>query len=403
MTQQNKGHGRGKQTKSQRRDDQERKRDGRAIKSAYRKQKKDQSYLADDENFAGFATQLQTIGLQLRDIPGDGNCLFRALGDQLEGHGRNHLRHRDDTVQYIIDHRQLFEPFVEDDVPFDRHVCNLRKSGTYAGNDAIVAFARLKELTVVIHQLNAPVFKVSGNDKPGSRELHIAYHNGDHYSSVRKLCDNTGEATNFKTASAAYSGSAGCQYSKKKSKTKSDASSDGACGGPSDLCNGEVDDVELNIMQIIELTGCQDVNLVRESLQDHFYDVPATVDFIMALLASTDHQQDDASLSKSESGGLWDADGTGSRIFGDASPSDSSKNKQNPNKGKTQGNTGTKGRKNELRLTNAQRKKQNRMEKKERQSERHKQRLRGGASQASQNTDDDDNALVVDGLQSLRI
>lgn len=49
------------------------------------------------------------------------NCLFRALGDQLEGHSRNHLRHRQETVDYMIKQREDFEPFVEDDVPFDKH------------------------------------------------------------------------------------------------------------------------------------------------------------------------------------------------------------------------------------------------------------------------------------------
>lgn len=47
--------------------------------------------------------------------------MFRALGDQLEGHSRNHLRHRQDTVQFMVRQRADFEPFVEDDVPFDKH------------------------------------------------------------------------------------------------------------------------------------------------------------------------------------------------------------------------------------------------------------------------------------------
>lgn len=49
------------------------------------------------------------------------NCLFRALGDQLEGHSRGHLRLRQETVQYMMSHQQDFEPFVEDDVPFAQH------------------------------------------------------------------------------------------------------------------------------------------------------------------------------------------------------------------------------------------------------------------------------------------
>lgn len=49
------------------------------------------------------------------------NCLFRALGDQMEGHMGNHHRHRQDTVDYMQDHREDFQPFVEDDVPFEKH------------------------------------------------------------------------------------------------------------------------------------------------------------------------------------------------------------------------------------------------------------------------------------------
>lgn len=44
---------------------------------------------------------------------------FRALGDQLDGHTGNHLKHRLDTVRYMINHRGHFEPFI--DVPFDRY------------------------------------------------------------------------------------------------------------------------------------------------------------------------------------------------------------------------------------------------------------------------------------------
>lgn len=58
------------------------------------------------------------------------NCLFRALGDQLEGHSRGHLRLRQETVQYMMSHRQDFEPFVEDDVPFAQHCKKITQWGT---------------------------------------------------------------------------------------------------------------------------------------------------------------------------------------------------------------------------------------------------------------------------------
>ena len=57
--------------------------------------------------------------------------------------------------------RDDFEPFVEDDISFDDHLSSLSEQGTFGGNDAIVAWARLHQCTVVIHQLNKPLWQVS--------------------------------------------------------------------------------------------------------------------------------------------------------------------------------------------------------------------------------------------------
>ncbi|KAJ8260228.1 hypothetical protein GJAV_G00178560 [Gymnothorax javanicus] len=143
------------------------------------------------EEFVSLTNQLQALGLKLREVPGDGNCLFRALGDQLEGHSRGHLRLRQETVQYMQAHRQDFEPFVEDEIPFTEYLSNLSQQGTFAGNDAIVAFARSHQLRVIIHQLNTPMWEINGSDKSAAHELHIAYRYGDHYDSVRLIGDNS--------------------------------------------------------------------------------------------------------------------------------------------------------------------------------------------------------------------
>lgn len=181
----------GKPIKGNRKYELERKRDERAARRALAKDKKNRPPGDDGEEFVSFSNQLQALGLKLREVPGDGNCLFRALGDQLEGHSRGHLHLRQETVHYMRTHRNDFEPFVEDDVPFEKHLTNLSQQGTFAGNDAIVAFARSQQLKVVIHQLNAPLWEINGTEKPSCRELHIAYRYGDHYDSVRKTGDNS--------------------------------------------------------------------------------------------------------------------------------------------------------------------------------------------------------------------
>ena len=91
---------------------------------------------------------------------------------------QEHLGHREAVVRYMRKHRWVvislkhpvsnffsvfrddFEPFVEDDISFDDHLSSLSEQGTFGGNDAIVAWARLHQCTVVIHQLNKPLWQV---------------------------------------------------------------------------------------------------------------------------------------------------------------------------------------------------------------------------------------------------
>ena len=49
-----------------------RKREERAARAAYRKEKKAQAYLASDMNFVSFKNQLNSLGLEIKDTPGDG-------------------------------------------------------------------------------------------------------------------------------------------------------------------------------------------------------------------------------------------------------------------------------------------------------------------------------------------
>ena len=82
----------------------------------------------------------------------------------MHGNSDDHLVHRTQVVCYMRQHRDDFEPFVEDDLTFDQHLSSLAENGTFAGNDSIVAFARKHNLTVVIHQLNKPLWQIHGGN-----------------------------------------------------------------------------------------------------------------------------------------------------------------------------------------------------------------------------------------------
>ena len=90
--------------------------------------------------------------------------MFRAIGDQLSGDSNGtHGRLRADIVNYIRQHRDDFEPFLEaedENETFDDYVDDLSKDGVYAGNWALVAASRLLRVNIYIHQINQPIWTI---------------------------------------------------------------------------------------------------------------------------------------------------------------------------------------------------------------------------------------------------
>jgi OTU domain-containing protein 3 len=208
-----------------------------------RSSKKSNSYLAEDLNYKPFTTQLNKLGLQLRDITGDGNCCFRALSDQLEGAEGQHLEYRRRVCQYIRQNRDEFEPFIaalieDDDADnkaekkkpnrrldaFDNYIRNLETPGTYADNGCLVAFARLYQVTINIHQLDLPIWTIQGVN-PSKKNLHLAYHNGEHYSSIRRQGDTSNTPTEINFGSSSRNSSRGTADGQKLQQSRSASSS----------------------------------------------------------------------------------------------------------------------------------------------------------------------------------
>ncbi|XP_032824347.2 OTU domain-containing protein 3 isoform X2 [Petromyzon marinus] len=240
------------------------------------------------DEFKSFSKQLLALGLKIREVAGDGNCLFRALGDQLDGDVGGHLKHREHTVEFMRAHRAHFEPFLEDDVPFERHVANLAKPGTFAGNDAIVAFARSHEVVVVIHQLNAPLWEVRGTDKAGARELHIAYRHGEHYDSVRRVGDNTHCPASLHT--------------KTLSMDEENRNRGGSNHSPSSPARRSERDEQGALQRVKHATGCQNELLVRQSLEDAGFNEDTAIGVVlqtMEALASSAHDEVEKAVTSS--------------------------------------------------------------------------------------------------------
>ncbi|KAJ8319790.1 hypothetical protein KUTeg_001377 [Tegillarca granosa] len=379
-------------TPNNRQDAVSRKKEERAKRDAYRRERKIESYLADDENFPSFSAQLAKIGLQLRDIPGDGNCLFRALGDQLEGHGRNHYKHRFDVANFMMEHRTDFEPFVEDDVPFDRHVNHLKNIGVYAGNDAIVAFARLHQLSVVIHQLGAPFWLIQGCQNPNSntRQLHIAYHNGDHYSSV------------------------GVESEDKQLKNRKHEDNKTVNQGQDGFVRA-VRDTQSIEEEVMLATGCMDIEKIQQELLNSNYDVDIAIATLLQIMEMENGKDDTTSLAShqtSTDSGIW-SDSTGGSGTNGSVTGTPIKHTREASLGESSGygslsscNGGARPKLNmgkQPQLTAKQKKEVKKMEKKKRAEDRHRQKFLGIKPQVPVSDDEDVVTVVAKDVSMMNI
>ncbi|CAM9829515.1 unnamed protein product, partial [Phaeothamnion confervicola] len=99
------------------------------------------AHLTDSQD-KEFTEQMRRLGCQIRFIVGDGNCLFRALADQITGRQSDHTEIRAKVVGYIEEQRELFEAFMEDDEPFGDYVERMRGGGEWGGHQELYAAAQ---------------------------------------------------------------------------------------------------------------------------------------------------------------------------------------------------------------------------------------------------------------------
>ena len=108
--------------------------------------------------------ELAGNGLYPRYVEADGNCMFRALADQLNGSDAEHRRIRAEVCDYISAHRTRFEGFVMD-MDFDDYVARMRDE-LWGDGCALVAFAKIRGVNVIVYSegLGAPPMRIGCND-----------------------------------------------------------------------------------------------------------------------------------------------------------------------------------------------------------------------------------------------
>ena len=95
--------------------------------------------LADPaENTQHLTEQLRALGLYAAPTLGDGNCLFRALSDQLYGTESYHSRLRKDICDWIAEHKERYAPFVDDERGLEVHLQCMRQQGKSRAHQSAV-------------------------------------------------------------------------------------------------------------------------------------------------------------------------------------------------------------------------------------------------------------------------
>ncbi|XWS29806.1 hypothetical protein CRYUN_Cryun24cG0061900 [Craigia yunnanensis] len=79
----------------------------------------------------------------------------------------------------------MFEPFIEDDVPFDEYCQSMEKDGTWAGHMELQAASLVTRRNICIHRNKSPRWYIKNFDDRGARMVHLSYHDEEHYNSVR--------------------------------------------------------------------------------------------------------------------------------------------------------------------------------------------------------------------------
>ncbi len=91
--------------------------------------------------YAGFNKEIEPMRIRLKDVTGDGNCLFRAFADQVDGTENTHMIMREEACKYMVAHQEFFEPFLdeEEDGSFKNYIALMKKNGEWGGHLQIQA------------------------------------------------------------------------------------------------------------------------------------------------------------------------------------------------------------------------------------------------------------------------
>ncbi|XP_030458488.1 OVARIAN TUMOR DOMAIN-containing deubiquitinating enzyme 6 [Syzygium oleosum] len=122
-------------------------------------------------------------GLEVKRMLEDGNCLFRAVADQVYGDSDEHGLVRQMCIDYMEHERDHFSQFVTEN--FTQYCRRKRRDKVYGNNVEIQAFCEIYNRPIHIYSYSTePINIFQGSYNTDTPPIRLSYHHGNHYNSL---------------------------------------------------------------------------------------------------------------------------------------------------------------------------------------------------------------------------
>ncbi|KZV17371.1 OTU domain-containing protein 5-B-like [Dorcoceras hygrometricum] len=138
----------------------------------------------DAEREHQFETEIRLVkGLEVRKMLEDGNCLFRAVADQVYGDSEQYDLVRQMCIDYMERERDHFSQFITEG--FTTYCKRKRRNEVYGNNMEIQALSEMYNRPIHIYSYSTePINIFHGSYNTETPPIRLSYHHGNHYNSL---------------------------------------------------------------------------------------------------------------------------------------------------------------------------------------------------------------------------
>ena len=159
-----------------------------------------------DEEEERFKNLLLQNNLEIREVLGDGNCMFRAVSDQVYGTDEPYQILREKCMDYLVILKRYFEPYIDED--FDSYIKRKRKDKVWGDDVELEALSEIYNRPIEIYkESNKPLktfhemnYKQDSDYNYSLTPIRLSYHKNNHYNSIVPLESDKIEYRNYKNS-----------------------------------------------------------------------------------------------------------------------------------------------------------------------------------------------------------